>query len=336
MCPCLSSLGVRWVFSIALVHQVHLGAWGYRESWKYFQNRNLKIKLLQVWGAFSVASDLQHCKSTVAKSCTGRKEKLAAVFKRVKEAGSWGECCTRSQAPAAVPCYRDKHFLSFLAWREGFSCKKRGNYYIPHWYKHIFSSWILTLLLVHKALHEKDVMNTVCDIIFCIGFHEMKEILERFSLPWGGEGEKQQNTGWDTLVTFNILGGFIPFGHPNPALQCVAHQSQIFRWCCRHLRERASWPFCKSDSWERRLNRAKGILWMHQSHAVNKLSFPSRLELFHARWVLPLSLLGWCSGGTLQRCLLGDSRKENNPSKTKTQREVGDHECHALSFIEER
>lgn len=41
------------------------------------------------------------------------------------------------------------------------------------------------------------------------------------------------------------------------------------------------------------------------------------------------------SGDTLLRCVLGDCRKENNPSKPKSQREVGDHQYHALSFMEE-
>lgn len=183
-------------------------------------------------------------------------------------------------------------------------------------------------------------MNRVCEI-FCIGFYEMKELLGRFSLPWGGKGERQQSTGWDTLVMFNILGGFFSFAHPNPALQWVAHQSQNFRWCCRQLRGMSLLAFCKSETEAGQSNQTAGkgctrILWMHQAHKVNKLSFPSRLEWFHACCVLPLPLPGLrLSGDTLQRCLLGYSRKENNPKKTGTQRGVGDHECRALSFTEE-
>lgn len=87
---------------------------------------------------------------TNSKIMCWEKGELAAVFQKVEEAGCWGECCTKSQAPAAVPCHRDKPFLSYPAWGEGFSCKKLGNDYITHWYKHIFSSWMQTLLLLIK------------------------------------------------------------------------------------------------------------------------------------------------------------------------------------------
>lgn len=168
-------------------------------------------------------------------------------------------------------------------------------------------------------------MDTVCHI-FCIGFHEMKELLERFPLPWGGKGAKHV-----LRYSCNVLhpGRFHSFW-TTTSCPLVSYPSiPKFQVMLQTPERKSILFFCKSDSWERRLSRAHGILWMHQSHERNKLF-----------------LLGWngfmpavCSLSplvvTLSRGVLGDSRKENSPSKPKTQREVRDHVCHALSFIEE-
>lgn len=166
---------------------------------------------------------------------------------------------------------------------------------------------------------------TQCVIYFALASMKWKSFWKGSPCP--GEG-KEQNTCWDTR---NVLhpGRFHSFW-TTPSCPLLSYPSiPKFQVMLQTPERKSILFFCKSDSWERRLSRAHGILWMHQSHERNKLF-----------------LLGWngfmpavCSLSplvvTLSRGVLGDSRKENSPSKPKTQREVRDHVCHALSFIEE-
>lgn len=150
-------------------------------------------------------------------------------------------------------------------------------------------------------------MDTVCDI-FCIGFHEMKELLERFPLPWGGKGAKHV-----LRYSCNVLhpGRFHSFWTTTSCPLLSYPSIPKFQVMLQTPERKSILFFCKSDSWERRLSRAHGILWMHQSHERNKLF-----------------LLGWngfmpavCSLSplvvTLSRGVLGDSRKGTAPASQK-------------------